>query len=122
MSGTKLSCRRDLLNPPFPILVITAFFVASLPVPDVVGIAIKGSLVPGCSLLPTPSRNSTTDSDLFIIAEIAFPASITLPPPIATTRFMPPDLNILVALSIISGDGSPGTERILNSIPFSSKS
>ena len=72
ISGTKLSCLSDLLNPFFPIREITAFFVASLPVPEVVGIAIKGSFVPGCSLFPTPSRNSVTDSDSTSLQKLLF--------------------------------------------------
>ena len=91
MSGTRL------LKPSVPICEITAFLVASLPVPEVVGTAIKGSLVPGCSLLPIPSRKSIIDSFLYIMADNAFPASITLPPPIPTTSLISSLLNLLTA-------------------------
>jgi len=47
-TGVKLSCRSDFLKPCFPTLLMTAFFVASLPVPAVVGTAMKGKVLPGC--------------------------------------------------------------------------
>src|SRR5688572_14146310 len=84
--GTKLLCRSDRLYPFSPVSEITAFFVASLPVPDVVGIAMNGILSPGCTDRPIPSRYSFTSRPNGNMAEIALPASNALPPPMATTH------------------------------------
>ena len=68
---------------------MTAFLVASVPVPAVVGIASKGrggrSIV---SPRPTPSRKSLTESPCRFVARAAtaFARSIADPPPIATTQ------------------------------------
>ncbi len=42
-AATSFSSRKDFLNPSAPRRLSTAFFVASLPVPAVVGTATKGT-------------------------------------------------------------------------------
>ena len=42
-SATSLSSRKDFLKPPSPRTLRTAFLVASLPVPAVVGTAMNGT-------------------------------------------------------------------------------
>lgn len=44
--GTRVSCRNDFLKAAAPPWLSTAFFVASLPVPAVVGTAIIGTAGP----------------------------------------------------------------------------
>jgi hypothetical protein len=110
MSGVKFSCLNEFLNPLLPTRPSTAFLVASLPVPAVVGTAIKGIFVPSCTLpSPTPSTYAITDSVFENIADMAFPASITLPPPTATTTSISKPRYSETALSICSGEGSPET-------------
>jgi hypothetical protein len=46
ISGTKLLWRNERLKLLVPVVLSTAFLVASLPVPAVVGIAINGILTP----------------------------------------------------------------------------
>ncbi len=66
---------------------ITALHVTSAPVPAVVGIAMYGAGGLLISLpLPITSKYSISSPLLFINAEIAFPESMTLPPPIPMTR------------------------------------
>ena len=67
---------------------MTAFFVTSVPVPDVVGTAISGSggrVI--CRPRPTPSRKSCTESPWrFCTTDAAALArSMVEPPPMATT-------------------------------------
>ena len=64
----------------------TAFFVASAPVPDDVGMAMNGTLRPSCFFVSLHSRYSTTESPDGSIAEIALPVSTALPPPMLTTQ------------------------------------
>ncbi len=75
----------------------TALRVTSLPVPAVVGTAMKAS---GAAViarpLPTTSRKSSGSLPLVAMAAIAFPASIALPPPIEITTSQPADIPILV--------------------------
>ena len=64
----------------------TALRVTSAPVPAVVGMAIVGTEGSASGRArPTTSRYSMSGSRLVISAATAFPASITLPPPIAIT-------------------------------------
>src|SRR5512139_1795164 len=104
-TGVKLSWRSDFLKPSLPTLLMTAFFVASLPVPAVVGTAMKGKVFPGCVLVPTPSRYGVTGSPKGNMAAMALAQSMTLPPPTATTASTDRGPDSFTAPSTVSGDG-----------------
>ena len=119
--GINFSCLRDFLNPCSPISERTAFLVISLPVPEVVGMAMKGTVSPGCSRSPTPSRYLFTCSSTSSIADTALPASITLPPPTATTTLIPAFRYLPAISSPIAGEGSVPIDSWWKVIPWSER-
>ena len=84
----------------------TALLVASLPVPAVVGIAIKGSFLPLGGWVPTPSRKRVVSPCSTNMAEMAFPPSRALPPPTPMIKSVLAYKGLATISSIIAGDGS----------------
>ena len=98
------------------VTLITAFFVTSAPVPAVVGIATNGSGGPSNSRpLPTTSRYSITGPEAGTSAAIAFPASITAPPPEADHRPDAVFLRQMHSLFDIFRAGSWATDSVVTS-------
>src|SRR5262245_10492657 len=88
---------------------ITAFFVASDPLPAVVGTAMNGRGGRTSLRSPTCSRYSRTLPSFGATPATAFAASIALPPPTATTTSAPASRHRCTPSSTVATSGSPET-------------
>lgn len=132
--ATNASSRNDFLKPPGPRTLSTAFLVASLPVPAVVGTATNGIAGPRYgSSAPIPSRWSMTELPGISSPATALAVSSTLPPPTPRTtstgallplpgaaRPAEPARTRATISSTSAGEGSPDTPSTATSTPLDS--